>query len=427
MARYLGIDVVNEGKYYFISYNSEDADRVSEYMAALHSKGLPMWYDYGIEIGDKWSNTIAGKMSGSEAVIMFLSRQIFQKSESFVHKEWEMARDFFDKKIYVIILDDIDKKEVPLQYISWWIDINHTQCISAPRYTVNECADKIIAALGYKPAVAAKPAVPAKPATPRVLNLLLETAAPAGTNIEAPVRTAAEPPRVRVERKPVVIPKINIPDSNPRDFVIKNGELTKYKGNATAVKIPDGVIKIAFSAFDNCRSIETLVFPDSVVNIGDWAFSNCRSLKNIALPSRLKAIGEYAFNNCKSLEHIVIPDTVSMIGNSVFQECGALVDIAIPYGVSSIGNNMFYCCKMLKSIDIPESVTSIGKDSFYECISLESVRIPRGVTSIGKNAFASCGSLVRIDFGGTKEEWERLDYKESWYAQTPIYTINFER
>ena len=76
MARYLGIDVVNEGKYYFVSYNSEDADRVSEYMAALHSKGLPMWYDYGIEIGDKWSNTIAGKMSGSEAVIMFLSRQI---------------------------------------------------------------------------------------------------------------------------------------------------------------------------------------------------------------------------------------------------------------------------------------------------------------------------------------------------------------
>lgn len=427
MARYLGIDVVNEGKYYFISYNSEDADRVSEYMAALHSKGLPMWYDYGIEIGDKWSNTIAGKMSGSEAVIMFLSRQIFQKSESFVHKEWEMARDFFDKKIYVIILDDIDKKEVPLQYISWWIDINHTQCISAPRYTVNECADKIIAALGYKPAVAAKPAVSAKPATPRVLNLLLETAAPAGTNIKEPVGTAAEPPRVRVERKPTVIPKINIPDSNPRDFVIKNGELTKYKGNSTAVKIPDGVIKIAFSAFDNCRSIETLVFPDSVVNIGDWAFSNCRSLKNIALPSRLKAIGEYAFNNCKSLANIVIPDTVSMIGNSAFQECGALAHIAIPYGVTSIGNNMFYCCKMLKSIDIPESVTSIGKDTFYECISLESVRIPRGVTSIGKNAFASCGSLVRIDFGGTKEEWERLDYKESWYAQTPIYTINFER
>ena len=414
MARYLGIDVVNEGKYYFVSYNSEDADRVSEYMAALHSKGLPMWYDYGIEIGDKWSNTIAGKMSGSEAVIMFLSRQIFQKSESFVHKEWEMARDFFDKKIYVIILDDIDKKEVPLQYISWWIDINHTQCISAPRYTVNECADKLIAALGYKPEVAI-------PATPRVLKKLLE--APIITPEDTPIKTAP----VSIKSRTVSIPKFDIPDSNPRDFVIKNGELTKYKGNATAVKIPDGVIKIAFSAFDNCRSIETLVFPDSVVNIGDWAFSNCRSLKNIALPSRLKAIGEYAFNNCKSLTHIVIPDTVSMIGNSAFQECGALVDIAIPYGVPSIGNNMFYCCKMLKSIDIPESVTSIGKDTFYECISLESVRIPRGVTSIGKNAFASCGSLVRIDFGGTKEEWERLDYKESWYAQTPIYNINFER
>lgn len=412
MARYLGIDVVNEGKYYFVSYNSEDADRVSEYMTALHAKGLPMWYDYGIEIGDKWSNTIAGKISGSEAVIMFLSRQIFHKSESFVHKEWEMARDFFDKKIYVIILDDIDKKEVPIQYISWWIDINHTQCISAPRYSVDECADKIIASLGYKPEVAI-------PATPKVLKKLLE--APIITPEDTPIITAP----VSIKSRTVSIPKFDIPDSDPRDFVIKGGELTKYKGNATAVKIPDGVIRIAFSAFDNCKSIETLVCPDSLVNVGDWAFSNCRSLKNVALSSNLKVIGEYAFNNCKSLAQIVIPDSVTMIGNSAFQECSALANIVIPDGVSCIGNSVFYNCRMLNSIDIPESVTSIGKEAFYQCISLGYLYIPRGVTSIGKNALASCSSLTRIDFGGTKEEWARLDYKESWYAQTPIYTIYY--
>jgi len=151
MAGYLGVDVVKDGKYYFISYNTEDMDRVSEYVKALAEKGLPIWYDYGIEVGSKWEGTIASKIHESEAVVIFLSRNIFEKEQSFVHKEFEMARDFYDNKIYVVLLDEIQNKEVPDRYVSWWIDIKHLQCIPAPSYSVDACAEKLIAALGFQP------------------------------------------------------------------------------------------------------------------------------------------------------------------------------------------------------------------------------------------------------------------------------------
>ena len=151
MAGYLGVDVVKDGKYYFISYNTEDMDRVSEYVIALAGKGLPIWYDYGIEVGSKWEGTIASKIHGSEAVVIFLSRNIFEKEQSFVHKEFEMARDFYDKKIYVVLLDEIQNKEVPDRYVSWWIDIKHLQCIPAPKYTVEACCEKLMEALDFQP------------------------------------------------------------------------------------------------------------------------------------------------------------------------------------------------------------------------------------------------------------------------------------
>lgn len=161
MAGYLGVEVAKDSKYYFISYNTEDMDRVSAYVKALAGKGLPIWYDYGIEVGSQWEGTIAKRIHDSEAVVIFLSRNIFSKEQSFVHKEFEMARDFYDKKIYVVLLDEIQNKEVPDRYVSWWIDIKHLQCILAPMYSVDETAEKLMNALGFAPV-----SVPAPDMTP---------------------------------------------------------------------------------------------------------------------------------------------------------------------------------------------------------------------------------------------------------------------
>ena len=150
MSGYLGVDVVNEGKYYFISYNTEDMSEVSKYVNVLASKGLPIWYDYGIQVGNDWEETIAEKIIGSEAVILFLSRNIFSKEKSFVHKEYRVSVRR-KKKIFVVLLDNIAEDEIPPRYEMWWDDIMGLQCIIAPKYSVAECADKLIGEMGFVP------------------------------------------------------------------------------------------------------------------------------------------------------------------------------------------------------------------------------------------------------------------------------------
>ncbi len=78
MSRYLGFKAVESGEYYFVSYNSQDEKRVSEYALAMNKAGVPMWYDDGIEVGKKWEKQIADKIEGCVAVIIFLSKNIFK-------------------------------------------------------------------------------------------------------------------------------------------------------------------------------------------------------------------------------------------------------------------------------------------------------------------------------------------------------------
>ena len=62
--------------------------------------------------------------------------------------------------------------------------------------------------------------------------------------------------------------------SNLNDFIIKNGELVKYKGEGGDVVIPEGVTSIGEHAFDNCRSLISVTIPNSVTSIGKYAFSS---------------------------------------------------------------------------------------------------------------------------------------------------------
>ena len=92
MATDMGVPVVNEGKYYFISYNTEDAEIVSTHLKKMADYGLPVWYDYGIPQGEEWEMIIAEKIYNCEAVIMFFSANILKKEESYVRIEWDIAK-----------------------------------------------------------------------------------------------------------------------------------------------------------------------------------------------------------------------------------------------------------------------------------------------------------------------------------------------
>ena len=89
---------------------------------------------------------------------------------------------------------------------------------------------------------------------------------------------------------------------NAKEFVIKNGTLTKYVGPGGDVVIPDGVTSICSGAFQNCTGLTGVTIPDSVTSIGWCAFSGCTGL-TIHAPSG-SAAEEYARNNSIKFEAI---------------------------------------------------------------------------------------------------------------------------
>ena len=152
MSKDLGITAVSDGIYYFISYNSEDEKRVGEIVRTLEQYGLPMWYDDGLKVGDAWEREIADRIQGCEAVILFLTDGIFRKESSYVQKEFVMATRFFNKRVYVVRLDDIKDASIPNKYLSFYIDLCNMQMINRADFLDNHIlSNRIMSDLGFEP------------------------------------------------------------------------------------------------------------------------------------------------------------------------------------------------------------------------------------------------------------------------------------
>jgi len=141
---------------------------------------------------------------------------------------------------------------------------------------------------------------------------------------------------------------INVADGNA-DYLSQNGilfnrdvsELITYPaGKQGAYIIPPSVKRIAFSAFSDCASLDSVDIPSSVTNIGD-----------------------YAFYSCSALQSAVIPMGIPSIGNATFCDCSSLVSITIPYSVTNIGWYAFFGSG-LKSVTLPDSIRFIDLDAF---------------------------------------------------------------
>ncbi len=119
-------------------------------------------------------------------------------------------------------------------------------------------------------------------------------------------------------------------------------------------------------------------------------------------------IGNQAFQRLRALETVVLPDGLERIGNGAFAYCTALKDINIPAGITMLNESVFAHCSSLKSIVIPESVEEISAAAFNSCSSLVDLYIPASVVEIGDQAFNGCWHIRNVFFGGTEEDWEKI-------------------
>ena len=131
MSTYLGFQPSQRPGYFFVSYNTEDAERITPIVTTLVHEDVPLWYDYGIEYGEKWAPQITEKLDRSQGVILFFTKGILTKENSYVRKEYRMAKEFLNKKVYIIMVDEIKNADIPINMLDWWIDITSEQSIPA--------------------------------------------------------------------------------------------------------------------------------------------------------------------------------------------------------------------------------------------------------------------------------------------------------
>ncbi|MBR4760762.1 MAG: leucine-rich repeat protein [Lachnospiraceae bacterium] len=199
--------------------------------------------------------------------------------------------------------------------------------------------------------------------------------------------------------------------SDPSDFVIEDGVLTKYTGSDSQVVVPDTVTKIGNSAFikkennttvDN-TTLQSVKFDGNVTEIGEYAFGRCTSLVSVALPDSVTVIGKNAFKDCSSLVFINMPASLQTIGYQAFSGCEQLTEVVMPDTVTSLGGSAFIGCHNLSSVKLSSKLTAIESGTFTACSSLLYVTVPSGVTKIGNNAFSNCSNLLSVSLPSSVE------------------------
>ena len=133
---------------------------------------------------------------------------------------------------------------------------------------------------------------------------------------------------------------------------------------STLVSISDG-INAGDGAFQNCTSLETVIFGTRLKKVGIAAF-NTTAIKIVDLPEGINSLGGYAFYHCTNLTSVSLPSTLTSINDGTFSECAALTSVTMHSGITSIGDRAFDGCSALEEISIPATVRSIGHGAFSD-------------------------------------------------------------
>ena len=143
----------------FVSYKSEDRDRVAPLVAALEFDGLAVWWDAHLGGGDAWRDTIEDELNAAPCVLVVWSSHSTRREGSFVRDEANRA---LRRGVYLPVR--IDAVDPPLGFgetqalplIGWKGDR------SDPRYAAVLTAARAVIAGTARPAHRPATAAPAR-------------------------------------------------------------------------------------------------------------------------------------------------------------------------------------------------------------------------------------------------------------------------
>lgn len=187
-------------------------------------------------------------------------------------------------------------------------------------------------------------------------------------------------------------------------YRVENGSvvLTGYSGAMRSVKMPSIIDGMHVTAIDAAAAPDML--PDGIVSVSlpeylrevpDGMFEDCESLNTVVFGATLESIGARAFINT-SVTSIELPDTVKHIGASAFAYVEELEAVKLGRSLESIGDDAFRFTSF-SDVTLPDSLRTIGAGAFFGS-GLTSLKLPAYIESIGKNAFWG-SDLVSVEFG----------------------------
>lgn len=204
-------------------------------------------------------------------------------------------------------------------------------------------------------------------------------------------------------------------------FVVTDGVLKKYSGQASVITIPYEVTVIDDNAFKNNTVIEKVVITKNVNYIGKNAFENCINLMSIEVPGTVTGIGAGAFSGCVKLSKVKLSHQLKVVPSNMFERCKSLKTITIPNSVKIIEQKAFRKSG-LRNVRLSNHLIIIGESSFENCNNLKSIIIPNSVTEIGDRAFATSLRSKTNNIKVNESELKVIYAKEGSYAQE--YTKN---
>ncbi len=176
-------------------------------------------------------------------------------------------------------------------------------------------------------------------------------------------------------------------------------EIAAYKGKNEVITVPDAFMGLAvksvgeYAFFEN-ETLTKITLPDSVIVIGKSAFQNCSSLTEVVLGKGIERIAQAAFRD-SALEKINLPDSVAEIDRYAFYRT-RLTEIKLPSNLSSLEKYVFYGCERLSKVEFCPRLSRIAEYAFSSCSSLTELIITDRVEILGDYSFSECASLVKI-------------------------------
>ena len=133
------------------------------------------------------------------------------------------------------------------------------------------------------------------------------------------------------------------------------------------IQMPEGLVYIGQSAFENCQKVSSVIIPESVTTFGKWAFYNCKALTTMNMPESVDTIGIAAFQGCALTEPLYNAHLFCFLPTNYSGS------YSVPDGIVMVISYSFDGRKELTSLDLPESVLRLGYRTFRNCTALQSI------------------------------------------------------